>query len=98
MEWIAAIILAGGIEAPPAEYDRAPERPAMVRHMARAEVNWVCRVTYPELAVIEKEILACSEPTGPICVVILPWPGEVSAERYADLARHEFGHCNGWRH
>jgi hypothetical protein len=99
MEALAAIILASGVEMAPFEYDRAPEKAVLIRHVPLAEVDRVCRWAHPELASMAEDIRGCANTDGPICLVILPYPGQVAdPARYAALARHELAHCNGWRH
>jgi hypothetical protein len=91
-------ILVAGVLMPPPQFERPPEVRVIIRHLPAAHIDRVCRL-YPELANNHSgEFGACANPGASVCTITLPYPGTVSPERYAALARHELAHCNGWRH
>jgi hypothetical protein len=91
-------VVVAGVLMPPPEFEHPPEVRVIVRHLPAAHIDRVCRL-YPELAGNhDGEFGACANPGKDVCTITLRYPGSVSPERYAALARHELAHCNGWRH
>lgn len=81
------------VEAPPAQYDHAPDRPFVVMVRSPYQVHMACGGSPPPTTFI---IMACT--FLPQRVILMPHCTPEQDAYCGKLLRHEMAHLNGWVH
>lgn len=81
------------VEAPPTEYDHAPDQPFVVIVGSPYQVHMACGGQPPPTRNI---VMACT--FMPQRVILMPHCSPGLDEYCGRLMRHEMAHLNGWKH
>lgn len=80
--------LVAGLAMPPARYDHHPKIPVKI---VRVDTSKLCPKR-PGMRVI-----GCATVKDGVCWILVTRK-RLPKALYRRLIRHEYGHCNGWRH
>lgn len=81
-------------DTPPAIYNHIPHIKPIIIHSKN--IDFVCRFAGGKTK-LGSEIYACSGfAKDGTCIIFMP--EHVNKKDYGILLRHEYAHCNGWKH
>lgn len=90
--------IAGFIDLPPEQYDRAPDVQVNITTMPYMKIDRVCRWPMQSAEGEGGRIEGCARFLGKVCYVVVPSVDGVLVTKATQqrLLRHELAHCNGW--